>query len=45
MLFQIVFFSDTYILYIKRCEVITGIGLANKEAIENAKKDAKDQGH
>ena len=44
MLFQIVFFSDTYTLYIKRCEVITGIVLANKEAIENAKKDAKDKG-
>ena len=44
MLFQIVFFSDTEKLYIKRCEVITGIFLANKEAIENAKKDANYKG-
>ena len=27
-----------------RCEVITGIVLANKEAIENDKKDAKVEG-
>ena len=27
-----------------RFEVVTGIALANKEAIENDKKDAKDKG-